>query len=111
MRTQLGRGYAVFQKSINILHPGFTKRALIIGGFLLIAGINEIWLLVLPLLPIRENGLSQTGNTNNGVKAKYNPKTKKHEIAYKERNEEVEADKAEAAAAKEFADKYKGINN
>jgi len=58
MRTQLERGYAVFQKSINILHPGFTKGTLIIGGFLLIAGANEVWLLVLPLLPIRENGLS-----------------------------------------------------
>jgi RHS repeat-associated protein len=56
--------------------------------------------------------------TYNTHKATYNPKTKKyennrgnkkHEIMYNSRKEEQEAEKAEAEAAKQFADKYKGV--
>ncbi|OJW31061.1 MAG: hypothetical protein BGO54_07205 [Sphingobacteriales bacterium 46-32] len=59
-----------------------------------------------------------TQKTYNAYKAKYNPKTKKYEntkgnakhaIPYRDRPEEQEADKAEAEAAKQYAEKYKGV--
>jgi RHS repeat-associated protein len=74
----------------------------------------------------RDYHLSTTGvheerhtrqKTYNAYKATYNPKTKKyentkgnkkHEIKYNDRKEEREAEKAEAEAAKQFSDKYKG---